>query len=185
MRLPPGRPVAVLSDNGIDHALLMLAAMHVGIPYAALSPAYSLMSQDHAKLRALVTRLQPGLLYTASAERYAPALAAIHGLHDAVLVASDAPALPAGMLALSSLLGEADEADEAAVQAAYDAVGPDTVAKILFTSGSISEPKGVINTQRMLCAIAAGQGAAMAVPGQHAAGHRRLAALEPYLRRQP
>ena len=152
MRLPPGRPVAVLSDNGIDHALLMLAAMHVGIPYAALSPAYSLMSQDHAKLRALVTRLQPGLLYTASAERYAPALAAIHGLHDAVLVASDAPALPAGMLALSSLLGEADEAEDAAVQAAYDAVGQDTVAKILFTSGSISEPKGVINTQRMLCA---------------------------------
>ncbi len=152
MRLPPGRPVAVLSDNGIDHALLMLAAMHVGIPYAALSPAYSLMSQDHAKLRALVTRLQPGLLYTASAERYAPALAAIHGLHDAVLVASDAPALPAGMLALSSLLGDADEAEDAAVQAAYDAVGQDTVAKILFTSGSISEPKGVINTQRMLCA---------------------------------
>mgnify|MGYP000678057199 CR=1 FL=1 len=152
MQLPPGRPVAVLSDNGIDHALLMLAAMHVGIPYAALSPAYSLMSQDHAKLRALVTRLQPGLLYTASAERYAPALAAIHGLHDAVLVASDAPALPAGMLALSSLLGEADEAEDAAVQAAYDAVGQDTVAKILFTSGSISEPKGVINTQRMLCA---------------------------------
>ena len=152
MQLPPGRPVAVLSDNGIDHALLMLAAMHVGIPYAALSPAYSLMSQDHAKLRALVTRLQPGLLYTASAERYAPALAAIHGLHDAVLVASDAPALPAGMLALSSLLGDADEAEDAAVQAAYDAVGQDTVAKILFTSGSISEPKGVINTQRMLCA---------------------------------
>jgi feruloyl-CoA synthase len=149
MHLPPGRPVAVLSDNGVDHALLMLAAMHVGIAYAALSPAYSLMSQDHAKLRALVTRLQPGLLYTVSAERYAPALAAIHGLHDAVLVASDAPDLPAGMLTMSSLL---EESGEAAVQAAYDAVGPDTVAKILFTSGSISEPKGVINTQRMLCA---------------------------------
>nr|WP_314629662.1 feruloyl-CoA synthase [uncultured Noviherbaspirillum sp.] len=152
MRLPPGRPAAVLSDNGIDHALLMLAAMHVGIPYAALSPAYSLMSQDHAKLRALVTRLQPGLLYTASAARYAPALAAIHGLHDAVLVASDAPDLPDGMLALSSLLGDSGEEDRGAVQAAFDAVGPDTVAKILFTSGSISEPKGVINTQRMLCA---------------------------------
>jgi feruloyl-CoA synthase len=149
MKLPPGRPVAVLSDNGIDHALLMLACLHAGIPYAAVSPAYSLMSQDHAKLRALVARLRPGLLYTASAARYAPALAAIAGLHDAALVASDAPDLPAGVLPFSSLLA-AD--DDAAVQRAFDAVGPDTVAKILFTSGSISEPKGVINTQRMLCA---------------------------------
>ena len=149
MRLPPGRPVAVLSDNSIEHALLMLAAMHVGIPYAALSPAYSLMSQDHAKLRALVTRLQPGLLYAASAARYAPALAAIDGMHQAALVVSDAPDLPAGARPFSSLL---ETEDDAAVQERYAAVGPDTVAKILFTSGSISEPKGVINTQRMLCA---------------------------------
>ena len=149
LRLPAGRPVVVLSDNGVDHALLMLACMHVGLPYAALSPAYSLMSQDHAKLRALVTRLRPGLVFAASASRYASALAAIDGLHDAVLVASDAPGLPSGMLPFSSLLAATDEA---AVQAAFEAVGPDTVAKILFTSGSISEPKGVINTQRMLCA---------------------------------
>ena len=149
MRLPPGRPVVVLSDNGIEHALLMLACLHAGIPYAAVSPAYSLMSQDHAKLRALVARLRPGLLYAASAARYAPALEAIAGLHEAVLVASDGPGLPAGMLPFSSLLAAADGP---AVQLAFDAVGPDTVAKILFTSGSISEPKGVINTQRMLCA---------------------------------
>jgi feruloyl-CoA synthase len=149
MGLPAGRPVAVLSDNGIEHALLMLACLHVGIPYAALSPAYSLMSRDHAKLRALVARLKPALLYAGPAARYAPALAAIGGLHDAVLVASDAPGLPAGALPFSRLLAAADEP---AVQAAFAAVGPDTIAKILFTSGSISEPKGVINTQRMLCA---------------------------------
>ena len=153
MRLPAGRPVAVLSDNGIEHALLMLASMHVGIPYAALSPAYSLMSHDHAKLRSLITRLQPGLLYSASAARYAPALAAINGLHDAALVVSDGPGLPAGALPFSRLLETVDpQADEQAVQSRHAEVGPDTVAKILFTSGSISEPKGVINTQRMLCA---------------------------------
>lgn len=149
MRLPPGRPVAVLSENSVEHALLMLACLHAGIPYAAVSPAYSLMSQDHAKLRALVSRLQPGVLYAASAARYAAALAAIDGLHDALLVASDAPGLPAGALPFSGLLAAEDGQ---AVQSAFDAVGPDTVAKILFTSGSISEPKGVINTQRMLCA---------------------------------
>jgi feruloyl-CoA synthase len=153
MRLPAGQPVAVLSDNGIEHALLMLASMHAGIPYAALSPAYSLMSQDHAKLKALVTRLQPGLLYAASGQRYAPALAAIAGLHQAALVVSDEAELPPGAQPFSSLLQSADQdADEQAVSARHAAVGPDTVAKILFTSGSISEPKGVINTQRMLCA---------------------------------
>ena len=153
MRLPQGQPVAVLSDNGIEHALLMLASLHVGIPYAALSPAYSLMSQDHAKLKALVARLRPGLLYAASAQRYAPALAAIAGLHQAALVVSDEAGAPPGARPFSSLLESADEeADQQAVTARHAAVGPDTVAKILFTSGSISEPKGVINTQRMLCA---------------------------------
>jgi feruloyl-CoA synthase len=149
MALPEGRPVAVLSDNGIEHALLMLACLHVGIPYAALSPAYSLMSRDHAKLRALVSRLQPGLLYAASAQRYGAALAAIDGLHQATLVLSDESDMPAGAQPFSSLL---QQEDDAAVSARHALVGPDTVAKILFTSGSIAEPKGVINTQRMLCA---------------------------------
>lgn len=149
MDLPEGRPVAVLSDNSIEHALLMLACLHVGIPYAALSPAYSLMSRDHAKLRALVSRLQPGLLYVASAQRYGAALAAIEGLHQAALVVSDDGDVPAGAQPFSSLLAHQDES---AVDARHALVGPDTVAKILFTSGSIAEPKGVINTQRMLCA---------------------------------
>jgi feruloyl-CoA synthase len=149
MGLPEGRPVAVLSDNSIEHALLMLACLHVGIPYAALSPAYSLMSRDHAKLRALVSRLQPGLLYAASAQRYGAALAAIEGLHQARLVVSDDGDVPAGAQPFFSLLAHGDEA---AVDARHALVGPDTVAKILFTSGSIAEPKGVINTQRMLCA---------------------------------
>lgn len=147
--LPAGRPLAVLSDNSIEHALLMLACMHVGIPYAAISPAYSLMSQDHGKLKSLIRRLEPGLIYVAAPERFAPALAAIEGLHQARLVVADHCPPPPGAIRFSELL---KASEEAAVDAAYARVGPDTVAKILFTSGSIAEPKGVINTQRMLCA---------------------------------
>lgn len=148
LQLPAGQPVVVLSDNSVEHALLMLACMHVGIPYAAISPAYSLMSQDHAKLKNLIRRLQPGVIYTAAAPRFAPALAAIEGLHQARLVVADGSELPPGAQPFSSLI---QGHKEAAVDAAFRAVGPDTVAKILFTSGSIAEPKGVINTQRMLC----------------------------------
>jgi feruloyl-CoA synthase len=149
MNLKSGQPVAVLSDNGVEHALLMLACLHVGIPYAAISPAYSLMSKDHAKLKTLIQRLQPAVLYAAPTERYAGALAAISGLHGACLIASGEAAVPPGAKSFSSLLGTLDNE---AVEKAHAAVGPDTLAKILFTSGSIAEPKGVINTQRMLCA---------------------------------
>ncbi len=149
LRLPSGQPVAVLSDNSIEHALLMLACMHVGIPYAAISPAYSLMSQDHGKLKSLIKRLDPGLIYVAAPQRFAPALEAIRDLHQARVVVGDHATPPAGGMNFSELL---QGGDEAAVDAAYAKVGPDTVAKILFTSGSIAEPKGVINTQRMLCA---------------------------------
>jgi feruloyl-CoA synthase len=152
MGLKAGQPVAVLSDNGVEHALLMLACLHVGIPYAAISPAYSLMSKDHAKLKTLIQRLQPAVLYAAPTERFAGALAAISGLHGARLIASAVAALQPGAKPFSSLLGTLDNEAMAAVEMAHAAVGPDTVAKILFTSGSIAEPKGVINTQRMLCA---------------------------------
>jgi feruloyl-CoA synthase len=147
------RPVAVLSENGIDNGLLQLAAMHAGIPVVPISPAYSLLSSDHAKLRAILEATRPGLVYAGDGARYAPAFAAARAaLPGGVeLVVSARP--PAGLAAsaFGELLERPPDAVIAAVAARFAAVGSDTLAKVLFTSGSTGTPKGVVNTQRMLC----------------------------------
>ena len=142
------RPLAILSGNGLQHLQMALGAMYAGIPYCPVSPAYSLLSQDHAKLRHVCDLLQPGLLFVDNAAPYQRAI-------DAVM-AADVPVITVrGEVAgrpnidFASLLAEPGGAE---AQAAFAATGPDTIAKFLFTSGSTKLPKAVVTTQRMLCA---------------------------------
>ncbi len=139
------RPLVILSDNSIDHALFALGAMHVGVPSASISPAYSLMSKDFDKLKSMIGLLEPGAIYVSGVKPFAPALAAIKSLHGATIVSSDADGGDA-----ISFRQIAATSETPAVGKAFAAVGPDTVAKFLFTSGSTGTPKAVINTQRML-----------------------------------
>jgi len=138
-------PLVILSDNSIDHALFALAAMHVGVPAAAISPAYSLVSKDFDKLKSMIRLLDPGAIYVSSMKAFASALAAIKALHSANIVCGDADssnAVPFRNVAATS--------ETSAVATAFATVTPDTIAKFLFTSGSTGTPKAVINTQRML-----------------------------------
>ena len=140
------RPVAILSDNDTPHFLLALGAMLAGVPYAPVSPAYSLVSQDHGKLKHILGLLTPGLVF-ASGPAYAKAIAAAVPTTTPVVLTEGALD-DRTVRSFADLLGTAPTA---AVDAAHAAVGPDTIAKFLFTSGSTKLPRGVINTQRMLC----------------------------------
>ena len=137
------RPIAILSGNDLDHALLGFGAMYAGIPYSPISTAYSLVSKDFGKLKHIFKALTPGLVFAASGEQYAKAIRAVMP-KDAELVCTRDPLLGATMF---SDLAETRVGRE--LEDAHAQVGPDTVFKILFTSGSTGMPKGVIYTHRV------------------------------------
>jgi feruloyl-CoA synthase len=139
------RPLVILSDNSVDHALFALAAQHVGVASAAISPAYSLMSRDFDKLKSMITLLQPGAIYVSNTKTFAAALAAIQPLHSAKIISGSVE--DADTISFRSIAATPETPD---VAKAFAAVTPDSIAKFLFTSGSTGTPKAVINTQRML-----------------------------------
>ena len=147
-KLSAERPVVILSENTLEHALLSLGCIYAGIPYCPVSPAYATVSQDYDKLKHVLATLTPGLVYAADGARYGKAIQATVGSDVEVV------------LAQGSIEGRKTTAFDAlrntaateAVDTAMHAVRPDTIAKFLFTSGSTKMPKPVINTHRMWCA---------------------------------
>jgi feruloyl-CoA synthase len=143
------RTIAILSENSLEHALLALAALHVGIPYSPISPPYSLISTDFGKLRHILNLMTPGLIFAQDGRAYARALQVAAAEHpDAEVVVNSNP-LDSCVTCFSQL--EATE-PTGSVDGAFAKITPDTAAKVLFTSGSTSLPKGVINTHGMWCA---------------------------------
>lgn len=147
-KLTAERPVVILSENTLEHALMALGCIYAGVPYCPVSPAYATVSQDYDKLRHVLDTLTPGLVFAADGARYGRAITATVGADTEVV------------LAQGTVEGRSTTAFDAlrncvataAVDAAMHAVRPDTIAKFLFTSGSTKMPKPVINTHRMWCA---------------------------------
>src|SRR5256714_12413007 len=142
------KPIVILSGNSVDHALVAFGALYAGIPFCPVSPAYSLVSRDFGKLSFVLKLLTPGLVFADDASKFADALNA--NVSIGTEIAASRGSLPGrDVTKLSDLLVTPEHPR---LDAAHEAIGPDTIAKFLLTSGSTGNPKAVINTQRMICA---------------------------------
>jgi feruloyl-CoA synthase len=153
------RPVLILSENDLEHALLVLGCLYAGVAYCPTSPAYSLISQDYDKLKHVIKTLTPGLVFASDALRYSRAMLATVA-EDVELVCTNGTVPGRDTTSFAALMATVPTP---AVDAAMAATSPDTIAKFLFTSGSTKMPKAVINTQRMWCANQAQMTASMPV----------------------
>jgi len=141
------RPVVILSENSLEHALLALGCMLAGVPFVPTSPPYSLISQDYDKLKHVLRTVTPGMVFASDA-RYAKAIAATV-FSDMEIVMQEGVIEGQQVTSFEALCQTTATSQ---VDAAIAATGPDTIVKFLFTSGSTKMPKAVINTQRLWCA---------------------------------
>jgi feruloyl-CoA synthase len=142
------KPIVILSGNSIDHALMSFGALYAGIAVCPVSPAYSLISRDYGKLNYLMKLLRPGLVFADNATAFSDAIRA--SVQNGVeIVATRGVVQGRGVTMLADVMSTSEHT---LLDAAHEAIGPDTIAKFLLTSGSTGNPKAVINTQRMLCA---------------------------------
>lgn len=144
-KLSAERPVAILSGNDLEHMMIALGAMWAGVPYAPISPAYSLVSSDYGKLRHALELLTPGLVFATDAAAFATAIDASVAADVEVVAATGS--CGRAVTDLAALL----DTTPATVDAAHEAIAADSIAKFLFTSGSTTLPKAVPTTHRMLC----------------------------------
>ena len=142
------RPVVILSENSLEHALLALGSMMAGVPFVPTSPPYSLISQDYDKLKHVLRTVTPGLVFAADAARYGKAIQAAVG-EDVEVVLAEGTLVQRAVTSFAQLTTTQATSK---VDEAMAATGPDTIVKFLFTSGSTKLPKAVINTQRLWCA---------------------------------
>jgi feruloyl-CoA synthase len=151
LKLEPGSPVAILSGNSIEHALMTQAAMQARFPAAPVSPAYSLMSQDHLKLKYLFDLIKPAVVMVQDGPTFERALKALD-LDGVTVIHVARPCEGIKSIAFAELAATPVTKE---VEDSIAKITPDTVGKLLFTSGSTGMPKAVINTQAMMCANAA------------------------------
>jgi feruloyl-CoA synthase len=151
LKLKPESPVAILSGNSIEHALMTMAAMQARFPAAPVSPAYSLMSHDHAKLKYLFDLIKPAVVMVQDGPTFEKALRALP-LEGVAVIHVARPCEGIKSIAFADLAATRVTKD---VEDSIAKITPDTVGKLLFTSGSTGMPKAVINTQAMMCSNAA------------------------------